>query len=209
MLDTNYYTDCRIEDGPAAEIASVKNIEADVREALKISVELKKLEDLSFIEKLEFEKELEKLKTQINFSNEANEKILTNYTLRQFNYKQMLSKCNLDEIAKLKKEFDEYFNARFDEKWAVKQFENEKVREKADLLKQVKDLHEELSTYFTAEEKTAEKTAEKATKESSNVNDIKILHKNLISRIVDLNNSNTDLAIEILTLLNKCYISKL
>lgn len=205
MLDTNYYTDCRIEDGPAAEIASVKNIEADVREALKTSVEFKKLEDLSFIEKLEFEKELEKLKTQVNCSNEASEKILTNYTLRQFNYKQMLSKCNLDEIAKLKKEFDEYFNARFDEKWAVKQFEDEKVREKVDLLKQVKDLREELSTYFTAEEKTAEK----AIKESNNVNDIKILYKNLTSRIIDLNNNNTDLAIEILTLLNKCYISKL
>lgn len=207
MLDTNYYTDCRIEDGPAAKIASVKNIEADVREALKISVELKKLEDLSFVEKLEFEKELEKLKTQINFSNEANEKILTNYTLRQFNYKQMLSKCNLDENAKLKKEFDEYFKERFDEKWAVKQFEDEKMREKIDLLKQVKDLREELSTYFTVEEEKA--AVEKITKESSNVNDIKILHKNLISRIVDLNNSNTDLAIEILTLLNKCYISKL
>ena len=207
MLDTNYYTDCRIEDGPAAEIASVKNIEADVREALKTSVEFKKLEDLSFIEKLEFEKELEKLKTQINFSNEANEKILTNYTLRQFNYKQMLSKCNLDEIAKLKKEFDEYFKERFDEKWAVKQFEDEKMRKKIDLLKQVKDLREELSTYFTVEEEKA--AVEKITKESSNVNDIKILHKNLISRIVDLNNSNTDLAIEILTLLNKCYISKL
>lgn len=117
----------------------------------------------------------------------------------------MLSKCNLDEIAKLKKEFDEYFNARFDEKWAVKQFEDEKVREKVDLLKQVEDLREELSTYFTAEEKTAEK----AIKESNNVNDIKILYKNLTSRIIDLNNNNTDLAIEILTLLNKCYISKL
>ena len=206
MLDTNYYTDCRIEDGLAAEIASVKNIEADVREALKTSVEFKKLEDLSFIEKLEFEKELEKLKTQVNCSNEASEKILTNYTLRQFNYKQMLSKCNLDEIAKLKKEFDEYFKERFDEKWAVKQFEDEKAREKIDLLKQVKDLREELSTYFTVEKAAA---VEKITKESSNVNDIKILHKNLISRIVDLNNSNTDLAIEILTLLNKCYISKL
>lgn len=182
-----------------------ETLKADVQEALKTSVEFKKLEDLSFIEKLEFEKELEKLKTQVNCSNEASEKILTNYTLRQFNYKQMLSKCNLDEIAKLKKEFDEYFNARFDEKWAVKQFEDEKVREKADLLKQVEDLREELSTYFTAEEKTAEK----AIKESNNVNDIKILYKNLTSRIIDLNNNNTDLAIEILTLLNKCYISKL